>query len=75
MDNKLHSKTFVFGKVMLAVQFVEEIDKFNYTRVWHDTKIRITVEKNRIDHVDTIASKYEGQAIVGNKGEWKAAWK
>ena len=75
MDNELHSKTFAFEKIMLAVQFVEEIDKFNYIRVWHDDSVRITVGKDRIDHVDTIAAKYNGQGIVGKKGEWKAAWK
>ena len=75
MDNELHSKTFTFEKVMLAVQFVEETDKYHYTRVWHDNDVRIIVEKDRIDHVDTIAAKFEGQGKVGDKGEWKNTWK
>lgn len=75
MDNELHAKTFTFEKVMLAVQFVEEIDIYHYQRAWHNNNVRITATKDRTDHVDTIAAKYEGQGATSDKGEWKAAWK
>lgn len=75
MSEPQHSKTFMFEKIMLAVQFVEEVDKYHYQRAWKDSNVRVTVEKDRTDHVDTIAAKYEGQGIVGDKGEWKDIWK
>lgn len=75
MSELKHSKTFVFEKIVLAVQFVEEIDKFHYQRAWHDKQVRVTVEKDKTDHVNTIAAKYEGEGIVGDKGTWKDVWK